>query len=220
MVCNKKRKPIFIKWKWNHIVFSTATFLSFHPVLWLVCINERLCLTRPHFLYVWLCFKLFFCFYTVSPYVRIYRSFDIFCTIGTVLDLTYFSTAVASAGWFFFFGCHYSACIKILGNHIFSLFYRRVWLGSMLDFPYESNTRLVDIFWVFLTLTILWQSSASFWSVRSGSFSNFDKTLRLIYVSFADTRPCANIRHLKLSADNSPSLKSSQILLTTEANPK
>ena len=54
----------------------------------------------------------------------------------------------------------------------------------------------------------------------SGSFSNFDKTLRLISASFTDTWPCANIRHLKLSADNSPSLKSSQFLLTTEANPK
>ena len=32
--------------------------------------------------------------------------------------------------------------------------------------------------------------------------------------------PCANIRHLKLFADNSPSLKLSQFLLTTEANPK
>ena len=33
MVCNKKRKPVFIKWKWNHVVFSRATILSFHPVL-------------------------------------------------------------------------------------------------------------------------------------------------------------------------------------------
>ena len=100
----------------------------------------------------------------------------------------------------------------------FYLFYRRVWLGSMLDFLYVSNPRLLDIFESFLTLTI--QSSVSFWSVRSGSFSNFDKTLRLISASFADTRPCANIRHLKLSADYSPSLKSSQLLWTTEANPK
>ena len=29
----QKRKPLFIKWKWNHIVFSRATILSFHPVL-------------------------------------------------------------------------------------------------------------------------------------------------------------------------------------------
>ena len=28
----KKRKPVFIKWKWNHVVFSRATILSFHPV--------------------------------------------------------------------------------------------------------------------------------------------------------------------------------------------
>ena len=40
---------------------------------------------------------------TLSPYVRIYRSFDIFWTIGTVLGPMYFSTAVASAGCFFFF---------------------------------------------------------------------------------------------------------------------
>ena len=32
MVCNKKRKPVFIKRKWNHVVFSRATILSFHPV--------------------------------------------------------------------------------------------------------------------------------------------------------------------------------------------
>ena len=56
--------------------------------------------------------------------------------------------------------------------------------------------------------------------MRSGSFSNFDKTQLLISASFADTRPCVNIRHLKLSADNSPSLNSSEFLLTTEANPK
>ena len=28
----KKRKPVFIKRKWNHVVFSRATILSFHPV--------------------------------------------------------------------------------------------------------------------------------------------------------------------------------------------
>ena len=28
----KKRKPVFIKLKWNHVVFSRATILSFHPV--------------------------------------------------------------------------------------------------------------------------------------------------------------------------------------------
>ena len=32
MVCNKKRKPVFIKQKWNHVVFSRATILLFHPV--------------------------------------------------------------------------------------------------------------------------------------------------------------------------------------------
>ena len=47
-------------------------------VLWQLYIYERLCLTCPRFLYVWFCFYLFFCFYTVSPYVRIYRSFEIF----------------------------------------------------------------------------------------------------------------------------------------------
>ena len=29
----KKRKPVFIKRKWNHVVFSRVTILSFHPVL-------------------------------------------------------------------------------------------------------------------------------------------------------------------------------------------
>ena len=32
MVCNKKRKRVFIERKWNHVVFSRATILSFHPV--------------------------------------------------------------------------------------------------------------------------------------------------------------------------------------------
>ena len=30
----KKRKPVFIKRKWNHVVFSRATISSFHPVIW------------------------------------------------------------------------------------------------------------------------------------------------------------------------------------------
>ena len=29
----KKKKTVFIKRKWNHVVFSRATILSFHPVL-------------------------------------------------------------------------------------------------------------------------------------------------------------------------------------------
>ena len=29
----QKRNPVFIKRKWNHVVFSRATILSFHPVL-------------------------------------------------------------------------------------------------------------------------------------------------------------------------------------------
>ena len=34
MVCNKKKKKtVFIKRKWNHVVFSRATILSFHPVI-------------------------------------------------------------------------------------------------------------------------------------------------------------------------------------------
>ena len=32
MVCNKKRKPVFIKWFSLNVVFSRATVLSFHPV--------------------------------------------------------------------------------------------------------------------------------------------------------------------------------------------
>ena len=32
MECNKKRKPVFIKRKWNHVVFSRVTILLFHPV--------------------------------------------------------------------------------------------------------------------------------------------------------------------------------------------
>ena len=32
MVCNKKRKPVFIERKWNYVVFSRVTILSFHSV--------------------------------------------------------------------------------------------------------------------------------------------------------------------------------------------
>ena len=32
----QKRKLVFIKWKWNHVVFSRAIILSFHPVC--VCV--------------------------------------------------------------------------------------------------------------------------------------------------------------------------------------
>ena len=32
MVCNKKRKPVLIKRKWNYVVFSRVIILSFHPV--------------------------------------------------------------------------------------------------------------------------------------------------------------------------------------------
>ena len=35
----KKRKPVFIKWKWNH-VFSRVTILSFHPVGKSMCSEE------------------------------------------------------------------------------------------------------------------------------------------------------------------------------------
>ena len=37
----KKRKPVFIKRKWNHVVFSRATILSFHPVYIYIYIYMR-----------------------------------------------------------------------------------------------------------------------------------------------------------------------------------
>ena len=33
LVDGLQQKPVFIKGKWNHVVFSRATILSFHPVL-------------------------------------------------------------------------------------------------------------------------------------------------------------------------------------------
>ena len=71
-----------------------------------------------------------------------------FFTIGTVLSPMYFSTTVASAGWFFWVVTRLHV-LKFWVIIFFSLFYRRVWLGSMLDFPYINNTRLLAIFWVF-----------------------------------------------------------------------
>ena len=43
MVCNKKRKPVFIKWKWNHVVFSKATILLFHLINMMVLLKAILC---------------------------------------------------------------------------------------------------------------------------------------------------------------------------------
>ena len=174
---------------------------------------------------LFVCLTLFLIIFLYLHCPNLSQFWHSFCTIGTILGPIYFSTAVASAGCFFFFVCFFFflvvtslPALKFWVIMFFSLFYQR--LRSMLDFPYVNNTRLLDIFWVFsdphYPLTVFSQ----FWSVRSGSFFYFDKTLRLIFASFADTRPCANIRNLKLSADNSPCLKSSQFLLTTEANPK
>ena len=42
MVCIKKRKPVFIKRKWNHVVFSRATILSFHPVFFVIYLQSGL----------------------------------------------------------------------------------------------------------------------------------------------------------------------------------
>ena len=69
-----------------------------------------------------------------------------------------------------------------------------------------------------LTEITLWQSSANFWRVNPRSFSSLVSTRRLTSASSADTRPCANIRHLKSSAVSSASLKSLQSLFTDAAN--
>ena len=50
MVFNEKRKPVFIKQKWNHVIFFRATILSFNPVLF----------------YIYICVKIspyFYCFH-------------------------------------------------------------------------------------------------------------------------------------------------------------
>ena len=46
MVCNKKRKPVFIKRKWNH-VFSRATFLSFHYIYIYTHIHTYIYVDQP-----------------------------------------------------------------------------------------------------------------------------------------------------------------------------
>ena len=50
-----------------------------------------------------------------------------------------------------------------------------------------------------ISLESFWQSSAMLCKVKFGSPSNLVRTLHLISVSLADTSPCTNIRHLKLS---------------------
>ena len=42
----KKRTPVFIKRKWNHVVFSRATILSFYPVYIYVCVCVYMCVCR------------------------------------------------------------------------------------------------------------------------------------------------------------------------------
>ena len=96
----------------------------------------------------------------------------------------------------------------------------------------EGNRRLT-CFWFFLiwatpdssivfeshlTEIILWRSSAKFWRVNPCSFSSLVSTRRLTSAYSADTRPCANIKHLKSSAVSSASLKSLQSLFTGSAN--
>ena len=49
MVCNKKRKPVFIKRKSNHVVFPRATILSFHPVFLILNSVSKLFLMQQCF---------------------------------------------------------------------------------------------------------------------------------------------------------------------------
>ena len=63
MICNKKRKPVFIKWKWNHVVFSRATILSFHPVFSCKGIRPVHCKKSCFFFFL-------FCF--VTPWFSFY----------------------------------------------------------------------------------------------------------------------------------------------------
>ena len=49
----KKKKPVFIKRKWNHVIFSRATILSFHPVYeeqWFICHKSHLNPNKQTFL--------------------------------------------------------------------------------------------------------------------------------------------------------------------------
>ena len=71
-----------------------------------------------------------------------------------------------------------------------------------------------------LTEITLWQSSANFWRVNPCLFSSLVCTHHLSSASFADTRPCANIKYLKSSAVSSASLKSIQSLFPDAANPR
>ena len=84
MVGNMKRKLVFIKWKSNHVVFSRATILSFHPV----CV----------YIYIYILFKMFYgmltlgLFYTeISLTITISNSgtemFGLFNGISTLYGL-------------------------------------------------------------------------------------------------------------------------------------
>ena len=155
----------------------------------------------------------------MSPNVRIYRSFDIFCTIGTVLGPMYLSTVAASAGSGFFFVVTSLPVLKFWVIIFFSLLPESM-IGIYAWLSLRKQHQTPRYFLCLFRHSLSSESLQPVFEVRLGSLSNFDKTLSLISASFADTRPCANIRHLKLSADNSPSLKSSLFLLTIEANPK
>ena len=121
----------------------------------------------------------------MRPYVWIYCSFDIFCTIGTVLGPMYFSTAVASAGCFFvFFLVVISLPVLKFWVMIFFSLLPEIMIGIYARLSLRKQHQTPRYLLSLLTLTILWQSSAIFWSVRSGSFSNFDETMKNMKITF------------------------------------
>ena len=77
MICNKKRKSVFIKWKWNHVIFSRATISSFHPVVIItnkhLQINDILVLNNPFRVFIIKCFRTIIFIFIVRLAERIQK---------------------------------------------------------------------------------------------------------------------------------------------------
>ena len=86
MVCNKK-KTVFIKRKWNHVVFSRTTILSFHPVI--VLLDFKVTMMSQSIMLVTTSQKLPQFLYRYVFFMHIFADFLYFLSFF----LSYFQTA-------------------------------------------------------------------------------------------------------------------------------
>ena len=99
----QKRKPVFIKRKWNHAVFSRVTILSFHPVYIYIYIFIYMYIFLPC-IYIYICMYVYF--RSISSLVQISLNItDIFCLHIFLLIRSYCGIAfiVFGENWLMYF---------------------------------------------------------------------------------------------------------------------